>query len=84
VLLTPDARVVERFDLVGPDTIRYRFTVEDKNVWDRPWSAEYPMIRIEGIRFEYACQEGNYGMANVLSGARAKEREAAEAAKKPK
>jgi hypothetical protein len=29
------------------------------------------------MRFEYACQEGNYGLANTLSGARVKEREAA-------
>jgi hypothetical protein len=40
------------------------------------------MILIEGMRFEYACQEGNYGMANVLSGARATERAAADAGKK--
>ena len=26
--------------------------------------------------FEYACHEGNYGMVNILAGARAQEREA--------
>ena len=26
--------------------------------------------------YEYACHEGNYALANVLSGARAQEREA--------
>ena len=31
--------------------------------------------------FEYACHEGNHGMMNQLSGARADERAAAEAAK---
>jgi hypothetical protein len=30
------------------------------------------------LLFEYACTEGNYGMANILSGARAAERGAAE------
>ena len=27
--------------------------------------------------YEYACHEGNYAMANILSGERSKEREAA-------
>jgi len=77
LLLTPDAHVTEYIERTGADTLRYRFTVEDKNLWDRSWTAEYPLVRIDGMRFEYACQEGNYGLANTLSGARAKEREAA-------
>jgi hypothetical protein len=32
--------------------------------------------------YEYACHEGNYGMANLLSGARAEEKAAAEEAAK--
>jgi hypothetical protein len=82
LLLTSAARVTERIDRTGADTLRYRFTVEDPNLWDRPWSAEYPLVRIDGMRFEYACQEGNYGMANTLSGARAADRAAAEKAAK--
>jgi hypothetical protein len=74
--------VVERFTRVGPDTIRYEFTVDDPDTWDRPWSAEVPMSRIEGPIYEYACHEGNYGLPNILSGMRATERTAAEAAKK--
>jgi hypothetical protein len=31
--------------------------------------------------YEYACHEGNYGMKNLLSGARAMEKAAAEAKK---
>jgi hypothetical protein len=84
LLLTPDARVTEYFERTGADTLRYRFTVEDKNLWDRSWTAEYPLARIDGLRFEYACQEGNYGLANTLSGARAKEREAAAQGTKPR
>jgi hypothetical protein len=34
-----------------------------------------PMARIEGPLFEYACHEGNYGLTNILAGARAKEKE---------
>ena len=80
LLLTQDARVTERIERTDTDTLRYRFTVEDPNLWDRSWSGEYPLTRIEGLRFEYACQEGNYGMRNTLSGARATERAAAEKA----
>jgi hypothetical protein len=82
LLLTSAARVTERIDRAGADTLRYRFTVEDPNLWDRPWSAEYPLVRIDGMRFEYACQEGNYGMTNTLNGARVAERAAAEKAAK--
>ncbi len=83
VTLSPSARVTERFRRVDKDTISYQFTIDDANVWERPWSAAYEMKKIDGPMFEYACQEGNYGMPNTLSGARAAEREAAGAAPKP-
>jgi len=68
--------VVERFHRVDADTILYQFTVDDPSTWTRPWTAEIPMTRIQGPVFEYACHEGNYGMANNLSGARAEEKAA--------
>jgi len=70
--------VVERFRRVDADTILYQFTVDDPSTWTRPWSAEIPMTKIQGPIFEYACHEGNYGMANNLSGARAEEKKLAE------
>ena len=70
--------VVERFRRVDADTILYSFTVDDPHTWTRPWSAEIPMTKIKGPIFEYACHEGNYGMANNLSGARAEEKKEAE------
>jgi hypothetical protein len=78
--LTPNARVTERFTLTDESTILYEFTVEDPQTWTQPWSGEYKMTRIDGPMFEYACHEGNYGLANNLSGARAEERAAAAAA----
>jgi hypothetical protein len=36
---------------------------------------------MDELIYEYACHEGNYALGNILSGARAQEREAA--AKKP-
>jgi feruloyl esterase len=70
--------VVERFTRVSADRILYRFTVDDPNTWARPWSAEVPMLATRGPLFEYACHEGNYGLANILSGARYVEKKARE------
>lgn len=66
-------RVTERFTLVDRDTIRYEFTVNDPATWTRPWSGEVPMRRIDGPIYEYACHEGNYGLANILRAARIQE-----------
>jgi hypothetical protein len=74
--------VVERFTRTGPETVTYQFTVSDPSTWEKSWSGEYPIGKIDGAVYEYACQEGNYGMANILSGARAEERKAAAAAAK--
>jgi len=77
-----DLHVIERFTATDADTIVYRFTVEDPSVWTRPWSGELLLRRIEGPIIEYACHEGNYGLVNILAGARVSEKAAAEAAKK--
>ena len=71
-----DLHVVERFTRTDQDTIVYRFTMDDPSTWTRPWSGELLMRRIEGPIFEYACHEGNYGLANILAAARAKEKAA--------
>ena len=44
----------------------------------RPFTAAIPMRRTQSPLCEYACPEGNYGMRNLLAGARALERETAE------
>ncbi len=75
---TSDAlKVTERFSRVDANTVLYQFTVDDPKTWVKPWSGEYTMTKIDGPLFEYACHEGNYGMANNLSGARAQEKAAA-------
>src|SRR5262245_57246450 len=76
--------VVERFTRVDDNTIRYEFTVDDPSTWTRPWSAELPLVRDKGPIYEYACHEANYGLANNLSGARAKEKADEDAAKREK
>jgi hypothetical protein len=74
--------VVERFTRLDEDTIRYEFTVDDPTTWTKAWSAEMPLARDKGPIYEYACHEGNYGLPNNLSGARATEKAAEEAGKK--
>jgi hypothetical protein len=66
--------LVERFALEGPNTLLYRFTVDDPTAFTRPWTGEIAMTRIKGPLFEYACHEANYSMANILRATRAAER----------
>jgi hypothetical protein len=68
------AKVTERFTRIDADTVQYQFTVDDPKTWVKPFSGEYNMVHIDGNVYEYACHEGNYGMANNLSGARATEK----------
>jgi hypothetical protein len=75
---TENLRVTERFTRLSEDAIQYRFTVEDKTMWSRPWSAEVPLKKTVGPIFEHACHEGNYGLYNTLVGARLEEKKAAE------
>jgi len=75
---TASLHLVERFRRVDAYTLLYEFTVNDPATWTRPWSVALPMKKTEGPIYEYACHEGNYGMVNLLSGARAQEKAAGE------
>jgi hypothetical protein len=77
-------RVIERFTRVSDGQIDYRFTVDNPTMYTRPWTAVLPMAKVDGPIYEYACHEGNYGMANVLSGHRAQEKAKLDALKKEK
>ena len=66
--------LVERFTRVGPERLEYAFTVSDDTTWSRPWSAMIPLLRSRAPVYEYACHEGNIGLAGILSGARAEEK----------
>ncbi len=74
-------KLTERFTRIGPTKLEYEFTVDDPTVWTRPWTAMFT-FDLDNDQYElveYACHEGNYGMFNILSGARARDREAAQA-----
>ena len=69
--------VVERFTRVDANTIQYEATVDDPKTWTRPFTIAFPLKRDMSYgMFEYACHEGNYGLRNILSAARAAERDA--------
>ena len=66
--------LVERFTRVDADTLLYEFTVSDPTTWTKSWTARVPMRKTTEQMYEYACHEGNYGMPNLLSAARAVEK----------
>ena len=70
--------LIERFTRVADDTIEWEFTVDDPTTWTRSWTGMLPFARTEGPVYEYACHEGNYGLYNILAGARAAEKSAPE------
>ena len=80
IFASASMHVVERFTPVDASTMRYQFTVDDASTWTRPWSGEMPIRRFDGPLYEYACHEGNYGLANILRGARSLEAQTSKAA----
>ena len=70
--------LTERFTRIDGDTLHYEYTVNDPVTFTRPFTVSQMLTSTDGPIFEYACHEGNYGLANALAGARAKEREMAE------
>jgi len=75
-----DLHIVERFTRVDPETINYELNINDPKTYTKPIRILFPIRKEPGYQnFEYACHEGNYGMHNQLSAARAVEAEAAKA-----
>jgi hypothetical protein len=64
--------VSERFTRRDADTIQYEAMIDDPKTWTRPFTIAFPLKRDPSYgMFEYACHEGNYGLRNILSAARA-------------
>ena len=72
-----DKLLTERFTRVDEFTVNYEFTVDDPSTFKDKITVLLPMAKVDGLMYEYACHEGNYGMANILSGHRAEEARAA-------
>lgn len=65
-----DKTLTERFTRTGPFTVEYEFTLEDPSTFKDKIVAMIPMAKVDGLMYEYACHEGNYGMTNILRGER--------------
>jgi hypothetical protein len=78
---TEKLHVIERFTRTRPDTLEWQITIDDPGAWTKPWTAMIPLRSSKKAIFEYACHEGNYGLQDILAGAR---REEAEQTGKPK
>jgi hypothetical protein len=73
----PSLRLIERFIPVDENTLRWEVRYDDPDTWEQSWAYAMPLKRdAEHAPFEYACHEGNRGLANILSAARAEEAEA--------
>ena len=70
---TDGRHLIERLTRVGPDSLHYEITLTDPTVWTSSWTAMVPLGRTDDPIFEYACHEGNIGMAGILAGARVQE-----------
>ncbi len=68
-----DKVLTERFTRVGPYTVDYEFTIDDPSTYTDNFTAIVSMTKVAGLLYEYACHEGNYGMVNILRGARVQE-----------
>jgi hypothetical protein len=71
--VSPASRITERFSRISASEIVYRFTVEDPLLYTRAWTAETSLKKSDERMYEFACHEGDYSMAGILSGARVEE-----------
>jgi hypothetical protein len=62
--------LTERFTRVDEGTLQYDVTINDPTVWTQPWTYSVPMQKNPEAVYEYACHEGNYGLYNILAGAK--------------
>jgi hypothetical protein len=77
--------LTERFTPIGPNKILWAVTIDDKATWVAPWTFEMNLTKdASQPLFEYGCHEGNYGLRNILSAARAEEKARADGASQKK
>jgi hypothetical protein len=59
---------------VAADAIDYQVTFTDPATYATSWTVENTLWKSDGMMYESDCHEGNYGLANILSAARAEEK----------
>ena len=73
-----DKVLTEKFTRIDEYTVDYEWTIDDPSTFTDKMTVIVPMTKVAGQLYEYACHEGNYGMVNIIRGARAQEALAAE------
>jgi hypothetical protein len=68
-------KLTERFTRTAPDVVKWSATVDDPSTWTKPWTFSMPLLQDKAGApvLEYACHEGNLGLMDILSAARAEE-----------
>ena len=68
-------RLIERFRPVAPNSVEWSVTYDDAATWAKQWTFAMNLTKDPSQPpFEYGCHEGNYGLRNILSAARAEEK----------
>lgn len=70
LVVSSNATVIERYTLIGEDELLYQYSVIDPEMYSEPWLAEYSLFPTDQHLYEASCHEGNYGLPNILKGAR--------------
>jgi len=72
-----DLRITERFTPLPSGSLEWSVTIDDPSGWTRPWTFAMPLRKMDDTQgpLENACHEGNYTLRNILSAARADERD---------
>lgn len=71
---TKNIRTVERLTRVAADAIDYEVTFTDPSTYTTPWTVQNTFWKSDAGIYESDCHEHNYGLANILSAARAEEK----------
>jgi hypothetical protein len=77
-LISPDARVTERFTRISKTQILYAFEVDDPANYTAVWKGEGPLDADTGPLYEYACHEGDRDLEEFLAAARRRDAAAAQ------
>jgi hypothetical protein len=73
VNLSDQGKVTERFTRYSETQILYEFEVADPVYYTQTWRGEMSFNASSDRMYEYACNEGNYGLPGILAGARREE-----------
>jgi len=72
---TEKLHLVERYTRISPETLQWEVSIDDPGAWTKPWTVKVLLRRADKQVYEYACHEGNYGLLDILSGARREDAE---------